>query len=125
MNYKPETIEWAKNKLSLLANLHGYPKEEKHIALYAKALLNIAHPGAVLARWNHAPVNETCMELGPDTLDAIRIDSEKIGSVNPMDWLLENAFEENKFMPPPLMLRAVFDKVFPCADGITPKVEEE
>lgn len=125
MNFNQATIDWAKGKLTLLANLHGYPKEDKHIAMYAKAALRIAHPVVVLARWQHAPITDEMLLADPATLDAVTINSEKLGTVNPMDWLVEKAFEENKFMPAPMELRVIFDKEFPCADGVTPAVEED
>jgi hypothetical protein len=125
MNFNAQTIEWAKGKLSALETLRGYPKEERHVALHAKALLNIAHTGAVLARWNHKPVTEETLAMSPEQLDAVMITTEKLGTVNPMDWLLEEALGRMEFFPAPIKLRVLMHRYFDTADNVTPEVEEE
>ena len=123
MKFNTATIEWGKGKLSILESLHGYPKADPQITMYARALLRIAHPGAVLARWNHTEITDDVLALTPEQLDAILIESTKVGTVNPMEWLLEMALDQMKFFPAPLELRVIFYRYFPCADGVTPEEE--
>jgi len=125
MNFNQQTIDWAKGKLAALETLRGYPKEERHVTLHAKALLNIAHPAAVLARWHHKAVTDQTLLTSPEELDAITITTEKLGTVNPMDWLMEEALGRLEYYPAPVRLRVLHARYFDPADGVTPEVEEE
>ena len=149
MKFSESGIAWAKEKLGQLDGFKGFPPTDIALAAHAKALLRIAHPVIVAKRFQetmkakevraHAEAagdfsgrsagprytpTEADWAEGFEVLEEVRIDGaahrgRKLGSVNPVDWLIQYALDNSKYYPPPAELREIFSGEtgpFRCAD---------
>lgn len=54
------------------------------------------------------------LRLEPKELETITVTSAKL---KPLDWLIDKALDSSQFFPEAVVLRKLFGKKFPCADG--------
>jgi len=54
------------------------------------------------------------LKLPPAELETITVTSAKL---KPLDWLIDKAMDSSQFFPEAVVLRKIFGKKFPCADG--------
>jgi hypothetical protein len=121
LKFDDKTIIWGMKYLNLMKHKRGFPELISGIEAETGALLRIAHPVLVKARWDwnikgNTP-DEFCPKLDMVNPDPKDLDAAKINDVHPMEWLAQYALDNFQFFPAAVELRRIFQEKFPTADG--------
>ncbi len=123
LEFPGDTVDWCEYKLSPLFGMRSAPKSKYEREHYAAAILRIAHPELVELRClspRKALKEEiviAALAIPPKLLEAVRIQRPKLGSVNPLNWIIGICSDTARFCPAPIEMRIKFVESFPCADG--------
>lgn len=124
LEFPATTVDWCALKLSPLLCMRNAPKERANREAFAAAVLRIAHPELVELRIQsprRALADEViiaALAIPPTLLEAVRIQRDGIGLVNPLNWLIASFVDTARFCPVPIEMRCFFVEKFPCADGL-------
>ena len=123
LEFPEEAVDWCVKKLAPLLGLRSAPKSMYEKEHYAAAILRIAHPEIVELRClsPRTALKEeiviAALAIRPKLLEGVRIQRPKLGSVNPLNWLINVCSDTARFCPAPIEMRIKFVDHFPCADG--------
>lgn len=125
LKFSDESVTWMMDRLEAFTDMVGFPTKPQGVKVYAEAVLRIAHPEFVKLRWEYGlqgkddPKELTETITGKNLEDVVVVGHPKLGTVNPVAWLIAECADSFKFCPKPIEMRQIFDAQLPCADGKT------